>query len=1190
MFFCISQAVRSLKETIEDCWDSDADARLTALCVQERIADMATLWMQGSNRKRDVMPTLNTDLWPSASRSSNLTAIPGVVSNGVSVLPLFVEDGSTVQHGSTVLIQDAYARDRVRGLGIESEPALTYQAITRSAGNRSELVQGYTENFEDEENEDAAVTAPLIDSNLSQLATRVDEESSSDDRKRVREWIQEQSMSGSTMDTLLPLTPLSDRYQNLIDCDNDESLHAGQGVSPSTFPMPQAQPQAAVKANNVMLAQRKGVISHPNQGRNPTVERNTHKRSDEELAVQGNQLIGTLDSRSSGGSETLGPLAKRKGSIEAQNAREAARGEHQDGNLEGIDSGGELSSLVQHDLLNDSRAHQQPARNAPIPYVQNQVHMGESSVPGSQSGMMRPKLANMSAGTNRSSYSHPPARDGNNLTGGNRGFSVSYPQCGSNPLALSVEKGDDSSESKSLKNMLGKFIRPKDLGHKFSMLIFGGGKKKNTEQGNHTKQGNGNVYAVSATDFPLGGFHQTGSNGTTQISRHYDNSGLETSPQGRGSNPEGRVAGAGVPMQVKLHNGAAVTSTCCPVPSIPAPGVTCNRLPNTDVRQGSFGDPHFQSPTLFTNQPHSGISASLRGDNFHNDHDNFNPNTTHLQQQAPEKARANHNYMLSNEHFNQADQSVEFSSVPVHDQNHNTHTHSAIAASLPNAKPSTPICDVLVEMDNFSKYKHNTMGMASDYHTPCEPVAAASILSFNSFTDSSSHSKPHNVNINLSQEMASKGLAGYLSHDTKGGNSVMYNVDTESNCVVDREDPQLPNIFQQVQTSASIHTALEQANLSEPGVKDVSTIKPSRLSDPQEQPVLRHNKHNKVVERVSEPESTAGLCMDPSSHPESGAAKRPDLDIVDTRPVRLGMSCSWHEDGQRDLSGNPQCRPRPKSLSLKGHNYERKSQPKVIAKAASDKVSSASSLKLTCDTHSKPLSAVDSVETKNSMGGTKIAKAANIQNCRSKVTKGRNSGWTSHGDSINGHSTHAMAAPNVTMGLSTSSSGVFTNGHVEQGSLPSVSLPSGSSERTSCQSSSIQAQSFRPIEASGHLSTNQDLVLREEVVNPKNRALFSSCSHGHLASVDAASPGHVTSRSSPKNRGSLREMLSDKGDAEEAKIRRVGSTSSDSSEKIRRRIKTPVSFKNGRLSLYDDRLMTQSLDSAVLYSVSGEEL
>ena len=39
-----NHAVRAFKETIEDCWDQDAEARLTALCVEERILDIVSLW------------------------------------------------------------------------------------------------------------------------------------------------------------------------------------------------------------------------------------------------------------------------------------------------------------------------------------------------------------------------------------------------------------------------------------------------------------------------------------------------------------------------------------------------------------------------------------------------------------------------------------------------------------------------------------------------------------------------------------------------------------------------------------------------------------------------------------------------------------------------------------------------------------------------------------------------------------------------------------------------------------------------------------------------------------------------------------------------------------------------------------------------------------------------------------------
>ncbi|XP_072021284.1 uncharacterized protein [Amphiura filiformis] len=50
-----NQALRSLKETMEDCWDHDAEARLTALCVEERIIELMVLW----DKHKTVSPTIN---------------------------------------------------------------------------------------------------------------------------------------------------------------------------------------------------------------------------------------------------------------------------------------------------------------------------------------------------------------------------------------------------------------------------------------------------------------------------------------------------------------------------------------------------------------------------------------------------------------------------------------------------------------------------------------------------------------------------------------------------------------------------------------------------------------------------------------------------------------------------------------------------------------------------------------------------------------------------------------------------------------------------------------------------------------------------------------------------------------------------------------------------------------------------
>lgn len=54
MCVCV-QAVRSLKETMEDCWDQDAEARLTAQCAEERLAELLILW----EREKSTSPAVN---------------------------------------------------------------------------------------------------------------------------------------------------------------------------------------------------------------------------------------------------------------------------------------------------------------------------------------------------------------------------------------------------------------------------------------------------------------------------------------------------------------------------------------------------------------------------------------------------------------------------------------------------------------------------------------------------------------------------------------------------------------------------------------------------------------------------------------------------------------------------------------------------------------------------------------------------------------------------------------------------------------------------------------------------------------------------------------------------------------------------------------------------------------------------
>ncbi|XP_054724812.1 uncharacterized protein LOC129235146 [Uloborus diversus] len=63
-------AIRSLKETIEDCWDQDAEARLTTLCVEERIAELKVTWERhkAGTGINSISPTLNTS---DVKKSSN---------------------------------------------------------------------------------------------------------------------------------------------------------------------------------------------------------------------------------------------------------------------------------------------------------------------------------------------------------------------------------------------------------------------------------------------------------------------------------------------------------------------------------------------------------------------------------------------------------------------------------------------------------------------------------------------------------------------------------------------------------------------------------------------------------------------------------------------------------------------------------------------------------------------------------------------------------------------------------------------------------------------------------------------------------------------------------------------------------------------------------------------------------------
>lgn len=1042
-------AVRSLIETIQDCWDPDADARLTSLCVFERIVDMGTLWVQSSSkRKRDAMPTLNADLWPEVSRSPNTTTISGVVSNGVSVLPSYVEEELS-SPGYINSEPERHTRDSgVSKIDADTVSAVRYQSAPNQSFPLKDKYHG----------EDTAVTALLIDSNLNKL-TRRDTDESSNETKRVREWLQEQSMSDSTMETLLPLTPMSDRNQNLIDCDFEETFHSPSAPRTAIIP----PPVMAVKVNNVLLAERKGVISHPNQGRNPTVERNTHKRSDEELAVEGNQLIGTLDSHSSGGSETLGPLAKRKGSVDNHNAPIAAQS-YSGVMTDSADGGGEFSALVGHDHLNESHT-QQSSRNAPIPFLQNQVHLPTSSQLQSHPVTMRPKLANLNIGANCNSYSHPVGE--RNRSRG-RGPRMSFPQYKkSRPYAGENKEGN--SDVKSVKNKLAKLIRPKDLGHKFSAMIFGG-KKKAPGIGNSEDLQERSDSGYRSQEFQDG----------PTVLTHYDNSGLETSPQSKSSNSEMTLSAShSVPMQVELSNGVAVSSTCYNAPNVTANhgtsflmGVFCsNRLINTDVRLGGFQDAHFKSPTLFAKSPPNKnekfCSSSTKNDHLTNSQKNLITST------VPFQSKSTENELLLESDISQVVcQNPEALLEPMPDQNHNTETYSVTANSLPNARHIASLGANVLEMNIVSK--HNACITNSDQND--EDIITSG--HFKGLSSSKTNVKPNTLHYSQVDER-SRAANTCPSRETKGENLLMSNKDLESGispckAVPFSKQPKL-GIASKASETSKTNTGYSFADGS----------------------VIQQLFYNKLTEEVSQHQDTGKVKFRKYSKIFEQNQKQ---NARSHRPTKLTMCHSWHEDSLSEGSGFLNRGRRPKSLSLNGHNYE------------------------------KMNSAVES----------------NI---------------------------HSSEFDDV------------------QPTTPFIS--SSNTDLPQCQPLKTQIESFQPIQATKNQSSGQVKLQREKIKKTAQCALPSSNSCDHFAmgyskldKISDSKLNKTNKKSDDINDSSQNAIWIQK----EARLNRVNCVSLDSSEKIRQRIKTPVSFKAGRLSLYDDRLMSQSLDSAILCGQGGEEV
>ncbi|XP_063237447.1 bone morphogenetic protein receptor type-2 [Bacillus rossius redtenbacheri] len=139
-------AVRLVRETAEDCWDQDAEARLTALCVEERMQELPALW----DRQRGVSPTVNlthAGAQPPVCRPSinNGSMLIGCDSNRLYQDCLAEDTGGSVQSASQSSAAGKEAQEGTVSEGTvetlvtlspsEPQPDPAHKNANRAAGN-----------------------------------------------------------------------------------------------------------------------------------------------------------------------------------------------------------------------------------------------------------------------------------------------------------------------------------------------------------------------------------------------------------------------------------------------------------------------------------------------------------------------------------------------------------------------------------------------------------------------------------------------------------------------------------------------------------------------------------------------------------------------------------------------------------------------------------------------------------------------------------------------------------------------------------------------------------------------------------------------------------------------------------------------------------------------------------------------
>ncbi|XP_071448158.1 bone morphogenetic protein receptor type-2 [Hetaerina americana] len=231
-------AARLLRETVEDCWDHDAEARLTALCVEERLSELSSLWdrhRRATIYASGVSPTVNPT-------SSSFTSTTPALSS-TSTVPVGWPQGSS---------QTGYG----------GNAAVLHQQPPRCCGISSSLMQHHT------------AMVGSIDS-----GDDTTDGCSSISGKETRD----STVSEVTGETTVAITP------------------SGPSPSPIVLPYPDPLPQNPSYKNAHNAVQRTAAVMcpspapppaiQPHQGRNPCMERNLMLEPAEDFSCNGNTLV-----------------------------------------------------------------------------------------------------------------------------------------------------------------------------------------------------------------------------------------------------------------------------------------------------------------------------------------------------------------------------------------------------------------------------------------------------------------------------------------------------------------------------------------------------------------------------------------------------------------------------------------------------------------------------------------------------------------------------------------------------------------------------------------------------------------------------------------------------------------------------------------------------------------------------------